>query len=76
MPTDTMICCKITSGQAGVRRMDEHDGDVRRRNSWSEFLRAGTVFRNLHFTEMGSEAQIGDQLSQVGSRCRIGILVF
>lgn len=56
--------------------MDEHDGDVRRRNSWSEFLRAGTVFRNLHFTEMGSEAQIGDQLFQVGSRSRIGILVF
>lgn len=63
MLTDTVICHKIALGKAGFRVIEEHDDDVRRRNSWSELPRAGTVFRNLHFIEMGSEAQIEDQLS-------------
>lgn len=58
-----MICRKIALGKAGFRVIDEHDDDVRRRNSWSELPRTGPVFCNLHFIEMGSEAQIGDQLS-------------
>ena len=63
MLTDTVMCHKIALGKAGFRVIEEHDDDVRRRKSWSELPRAGTVFRNLHFIEMGSEAQIEDQLS-------------